>query len=82
MTDTLTKDAEVQDHSYDGRRSDRRGDAGAAVEVRVRAERRRPSSDEDKLRIVRETLAAGAVEGRAAAAVVRALAKMPFGAGP
>ncbi len=61
MTDTLTTDAEVQDHSYDGRKSGRRGDAGAAVEVRVRAERRRPWSDEYKLRIVRETLVAGAV---------------------
>jgi transposase-like protein len=38
----------------------RRG-AGSGVEVRVRAVRRRNWSTEDKLRIVRETLAPGAV---------------------
>ncbi len=60
MTDT-TIGGEAKDHSYDGRKSGRRPEAGAAVEVRVRAERRRPWPDEDKLRIVRETLAPGAV---------------------
>lgn len=61
MTDTMTTGAEAQDHSYDGRKSGRRGDAAGTVEVRVRAERRRPWPDEDKLRIVRETLVPGAV---------------------
>ena len=60
MTDATTSDG-AKDHSYDGRKSGRRSDAGTAVEVRVRAERRRPWPDEDKLRIVRETLAPGAV---------------------
>lgn len=61
MTDTMTPAAEAQDRSYDGRKSGGLSDAGAAVEVRVRAERRRPWPDEDKLRIVRETLVPGAV---------------------
>src|SRR5689334_6188529 len=60
MTDATTSDS-AKDHSYDGRRSGRGTGAGTAVEVRVRAERRRPWPDEDKLRIVRETLAPGAV---------------------
>jgi transposase len=60
MTHMMTTDGEANDHSYDGRKSGRRGDAGATVEVRVRAERRRPWPDEDKLRIVRETLVPGA----------------------
>ncbi len=47
--------------SYEVRKRSRRGDAPAAVEVRVRAERRRKWSIEDKLRIVRETLEPGAV---------------------
>jgi transposase len=47
--------------SYEVRKRSRRGDGLAAVEVRVRAERRRTWSAEDKLRIVRETLAPGAV---------------------
>ena len=42
------------------RKRSRRSD-GPAVEVRVRAERRRSWSTEDKLRIVRETLEPGAV---------------------
>ncbi len=57
----MTMGSEANDHSYDGRKSGRRGDAGTTVEVRVRAERRRPWTDEDKLRIVRETLAPGTV---------------------
>jgi transposase len=47
--------------SYEVRKRSRRGDGPAAVEVRVRAERRRKWSAEDKLRIVRETLEPGAV---------------------
>src|SRR5918998_4198801 len=48
--------------SYEARKRPR-GSAGpmAAVEVRVRAERRRSWAPEDKLRIVRETLEPGAV---------------------
>src|SRR4029453_12697062 len=48
--------------SYEARKTPRRS-AGpmAAVEVRVRAERRRSWAPEDKLRIVRETLEPGAV---------------------
>src|SRR5918998_6919555 len=48
--------------SYEARKRPR-GSAGpmAAVEVRVRAERRRNWAPEDKLRIVRETLEPGAV---------------------
>ena len=48
--------------SYEARKRPRRS-AGpmAAVEVRVRAERRRSWAPEDKLRIVRETLEPGAV---------------------
>ncbi|HEY4250946.1 MAG TPA: transposase, partial [Roseomonas sp.] len=59
--DTMTPATEAKDRSCDGRKSGGMSDAGAAVEVRVRAERRRPWPDEDKLRIVRETLAPGAV---------------------
>ncbi|MBR0664009.1 transposase [Roseomonas hellenica] len=61
MTDTMAPATEAKDRSYDGRKSGGPGNAGAAVEVRVRAGRRRPWRDEDKLRIVRETLAPGVV---------------------
>ncbi len=48
--------------SYEARKRPRRNaGATAAVEVRVRAERRRSWAPEDKLRIVRETLEPGAV---------------------
>src|SRR5215211_7092414 len=47
--------------SYEARKRSRRDKDPAAVEVRVRAERRRNWSTEDKLRIVRETLEPGAV---------------------
>lgn len=56
----MTTGSEAKDHSYDGRKSGRRVDGAGTVEVRVRAERRRPWSDEDKLRIVRETSVPGA----------------------
>ena len=46
--------------SYEARKRSRRDKDPAAVEVRVRAERRRNWSTEDKLRIVRETLEPGA----------------------
>ncbi len=47
--------------SYEVRKRSRGSEGSPAVEVRVRAERRRSWSTEDKLRIVRETLAPGAV---------------------
>src|SRR5215210_8234663 len=47
--------------SYEARKTPRRSRGPAAVEVRVRAERRRSWAPEDKLRIVRETLEPGAV---------------------
>ncbi len=47
--------------SYDVRKRSRGAEGSRAVEVRVRAERRRNWSTEDKLRIVRETLEPGAV---------------------
>ena len=48
--------------SYKARKRPRRSrEPTAAVEVRVRAERRRSWAPEDKLRIVRETLEPGAV---------------------
>jgi transposase len=46
---------------YDGPKSAVRVRADRGVEVRVRPVRRRSWLDEDKLRMVRETLAAGAV---------------------
>ncbi|MXP66113.1 transposase [Roseomonas sp. M0104] len=47
--------------SYEPRKSSRRGGAERVEVLTVRAERRRRWSSEDKLRIVRETLAPGAV---------------------
>lgn len=47
--------------SYEARKSSRRGGAERVEVLTVRAERRRRWSSEDKLRIVRETLAPGAV---------------------
>ena len=45
--------------SYDGRKSGSGGRAERGVEVRVREVRRRNWSSEERLRIVRETLAPG-----------------------
>ena len=56
----------VDGTSYEVRKRSRRSEGPAAVEVRVRAERRRNWSPEDKRRIVRETLEPGAV-GKAVA---------------
>ena len=61
MTETEIPGLPANGTSYEVRKRSRRGDAPAAVEVRVRAERRRKWSTEDKLRIVRETLEPGAV---------------------
>ncbi len=61
MTETEIPGLPANGTSYEARKRSRRGDAPAAVEVRVRAERRRKWSTEDKLRIVRETLEPGAV---------------------
>lgn len=62
MTEMAEPGAPANGTSYEARKRSRRG-AGpaAAVEVRVRAERRRSWPPEDKLRIVRETLEPGAV---------------------
>ena len=61
MTETEIPGLPANGTSYEVRKRSRRGDAPAAVEVGVRAERRRKWSTEDKLRIVRETLEPGAV---------------------
>jgi transposase len=61
MTETEIPGFPANGTSYEVRKRSRRGDGPAAVEVRVRAERRRTWSTEDKLRIVRETLEPGAV---------------------
>jgi transposase len=53
--------ADLVGRSYEARKSAVRGGAGAGVEVRVRAVRRRRWSAEEKLRIVREALEPGAV---------------------
>ena len=62
MTATEMPGSPANGTSYEARTRSR-GGAGSAppVEVRVRAERRRRWSAEDKLRIVRETLEPGAV---------------------
>src|SRR3954471_9387086 len=62
MADVAGPGLPVDGASYEARKRPRRS-AGpmAAVEVRVRAERRRSWAPEDKLRIVRETLEPGAV---------------------
>jgi len=61
MTEMAEPGSPVTGTSYEARKRSRRGAGPAAVEVRVRSERRRRWSAEDKLRIVRETLAPGAV---------------------
>src|SRR5918993_2773472 len=61
MADDPDTAAELVSGGYEARRSSVRRGAGSGVEVRVRTVRRRIWSPEDKLRIVRETLAPGAV---------------------
>ncbi len=61
MTETAVPGSPANGTSYEVRKRSRRSDGPTAVEVRVRAERRRRWSAEDKLRIVRETLEPGAV---------------------
>jgi transposase len=61
MTNDTDTAAELVSGAYEARKSPVRRDTGSGVEVRVRAVRRRNWSTEDKLRIVRETLAPGAV---------------------
>jgi transposase len=61
MADDPDTAAELVSGGYEVRKSSARRGAGSGVEVRVRAVRRRNWSTEDKLRIVRETLAPGAV---------------------
>jgi transposase len=61
MTEAGMPGSPANGTSYELRKRSRRSDGPAAVEVRVRAERRRRWSAEDKLRIVRETLEPGAV---------------------
>ena len=58
--DTITA-AELVGGAYEARKASIRHGAGSGVEVRVRTVRRRSWSAEDKLRIVSETLAPGAV---------------------
>jgi len=61
MVDAPDTAADLVSGGYEVRKSSVRRSAGSGVEVRVRAIRRRNWSTEDKLRIVRETLAPGAV---------------------
>jgi transposase len=61
MVDDPDTAAELVSGGYEVRRSAVRRGTGSGVEVRVRAVRRRTWSTEDKLRIVRGTLAPGAV---------------------
>ncbi len=61
MTDDTDMAAELVGGAYEARKGLVRGGAGSGVEVRVRTVRRRSWSAEDKLRIVSETLAPGAV---------------------
>jgi transposase len=61
MVDDPDTAAELVSGGYEVRKSSARRGAGSGVEARVRAVRRRNWSTEDKLRIVRETLAPGAV---------------------
>ncbi len=60
MADDTDTAAELVSGGCEVRKSSVRRGAGSGVEVRVRAVRRRNWSAEDKLRIVRETLEAGA----------------------
>lgn len=61
MTEMAEPGLPAHGTSYEARKGSRGGAGPATVEVRVRAERRRNWSTEDKLRIVRETLEPGAV---------------------
>jgi transposase len=61
MPDDATPPAALANRSYDGRKSGPGLGPDPAVEVRVRAVRRRDWSPEERLRIVRETLEPGAV---------------------
>jgi transposase len=61
MTETEMPGSPADGTSYEGRKRSGQAERPRAVEVRVRAERRRNWSTEDKLRIVRETLEAGAI---------------------
>ncbi|WP_140887346.1 transposase [Muricoccus nepalensis] len=58
MADDVISPPGSQERSYEARKSSGRS---GAVEVRVRAERRRNWTPDDRLRIVRETLEPGAV---------------------
>lgn len=61
MTDMKISPGFSEDGSYEARKSTRKSSAGQTVDVRIRPVRRRSWSDEDKLRIVRETLEPGAI---------------------
>jgi transposase len=61
MPDDATSPEALANRSYDGRKSGPGSGPDPAVEVRVRAVRRRDWSPEERLRIVRETLEPGAV---------------------
>jgi transposase len=61
MTETEMPDLPADGTSYEARKRSRKAERPRTVEVRVRAERRRNWSTEDKLRIVRETLEPGAI---------------------
>lgn len=61
MPDDVTPPAALANRSYDGRKSGPGSEPAPAVEVRVRAVRRRDWSPEERLRIVRETLEPGTV---------------------
>jgi transposase len=61
MTDEAETAAPLGAGSYDGRKSAVRARPERGVEVQVRPVRRRSWPDEDKLRMVRETLQPGAV---------------------
>jgi transposase len=61
MADDTDMAAELVGGAYEAHKGSVRRGAGSGVEVRVRTVRRRSWSAEDKLRIVSETLAPGAV---------------------
>src|SRR3954467_3536510 len=61
MTDEAETMEPLASRAYDGPKNAVRARADRGLEVRVRPVRRRSWPDEDKLRMVRETLAAGAV---------------------
>lgn len=61
MTDDTEAAEPLGVGSYDGRKSAARTRPGRGIEVQVRPVRRRDWPDEDKLRVVRESLQPGAV---------------------